>query len=90
MTIKPELMETLRKKRAKISQHIAPEKLSTMHAKGMLSARERIDALFDAGTFQEVGMHARHNAVHLACHGPVDLQARVAELAHAGKDEKAI
>ena len=64
MTIKPELMETLRKKRAKISQHIAPEKLSAMHAKGMLSARERIDALFDAGTFQEVGMHARHNAVH--------------------------
>ena len=69
MTIKPELMETLRKKRAKISQHIAPEKLSAMHAKGMLSARERIDALFDAGTFQEVGMHARHNAVHFGMEG---------------------
>ena len=64
MTIKPELMETLRAKRKKITQHVKPAKLEEMHAKGVLSARERIDALFDPSTFQEVGMHAEHHAVY--------------------------
>ena len=41
MTIKPELIETLRNKRKRIIQHTSPEKLQSMHAKGMLSARER-------------------------------------------------
>ena len=48
MTIRPELIETLRKRRAGITQHIKPEKLQAIHAKGALSARERIDLLFDA------------------------------------------
>ena len=69
MTIKPELIEILRKKREHITCHIAPEKLEAMHAKGLLSAHERIDALFDEGTFQELGMHARHNAVHFGMEG---------------------
>ena len=64
MTIKPELIETLRNKRERIIQHIPSEKLETMHQKGMLSARERIDTLFDEGTFQETGLHARHKALH--------------------------
>ncbi|MBK8400600.1 acyl-CoA carboxylase subunit beta [Propionivibrio sp.] len=64
MTIKPELIENLRKRREKISQHVSPEKLESLHAKGLLSARERINELFDEGTFQEVGMHAKHHAVH--------------------------
>lgn len=64
MTIKPELIETLREKRKHITHNIKPEKLEAMHAKGLLSARERINTLFEDGTFQEMGMHARHNAVH--------------------------
>ena len=63
MTIKPELIETLRKRREKIENHISPEKLDALHAKGLLSARERIIGLFDEGTFQELGMHAKHHAV---------------------------
>ena len=69
MTIKPELIETLRQKREHIKNHITPAKLKVLHDKGLLSARERIDALFDAGTFQELGMHARHNAVHFGMEG---------------------
>ena len=69
MTIKPELIETLRKKRKHITNNIKPEKLETMHAKGLLSARERINTLFEEGTFQEMGMHARHNAVHFGMEG---------------------
>lgn len=64
MTIKPELIVNLRKKRENIVEHVSPEKLEALHAKGLLSARERINELFDDGTFQEVGMHAKHHAVH--------------------------
>ena len=69
MTIKPELLDLLRRRREKIINHIKPEKLEAMHAKGVLSARERIDTLFDAGTFQEIGMHAEHHAVHFGMEG---------------------
>ena len=69
MTIKPELIATLRKKRERITEHISPEKLEALHAKGLLSARERIDTLFDPGTFQEVGMHAKHHAVYFGMEG---------------------
>lgn len=64
MTIKPELLDTLRSKRKTVTQHVSAEKLKHMHEKGMLSARERIHTLFDADTFQETGMHARHKALH--------------------------
>ena len=45
MTIKPELLDLLRRRREKIINHIKPEKLEAMHAKGVLSARERIPKL---------------------------------------------
>lgn len=69
MTIKPELLETLRKKRTRLTQHITPEKLNALHAKGMLSARERLATLFDPETFQETGLHASHRAVHFGMKG---------------------
>ena len=31
------------------------------HARGLLTARERLDRLFQRGTFQESGMHAHHD-----------------------------
>ena len=64
MTIRPELIERLRDKRKSITEHIPSEKLEIAHSKGMLSARERIATLFDPGTFQETGLHARHKALH--------------------------
>jgi acetyl-CoA carboxylase carboxyltransferase component len=69
MAIPPAAMETLRKRRAAITQNISPEKLAALHARGILSARERIDALFAEGTFQELGMHAHHNAVSFGMDG---------------------
>ncbi|MCM8596847.1 acyl-CoA carboxylase subunit beta [Accumulibacter sp.] len=64
MTIRPELIERLREKRTRLIDHLSPEKLDALHAKGLLSARERLDALFEEGTFQELGLHAAHAAVH--------------------------
>ena len=63
MTISNDAMALLQKRRARITHHISDEKLAVMHGKGMLSARERVEALFVEGTFQELGMHAHHNAV---------------------------
>jgi len=40
------------------------ERLAKRRDKGQMSARERIDALFTEGTFQEIGMHVRHNGSH--------------------------
>ena len=64
MTIKPELIERLRTKRQKLTHNVSAEKLDALHAKGLLSARERLDALFVEGSFQEFGLHAAHAATH--------------------------
>lgn len=69
MTIQTEAMNTLHTRRARIIQNISAEKLAALHAKGMLSARERVNTLFADGTFQELGMHAHHNAVSFGMAG---------------------
>ncbi|APW47076.1 acyl-CoA carboxylase subunit beta [Rhodoferax antarcticus] len=69
MTLSLEAMNTLRRRREKIIQNISPEKLAALHAKGMLSARERVNILFLDGSFQELGMHAHHNAVSFGMAG---------------------
>ena len=63
MTISSEAMSLLHSRREKITHNISPEKLAALHAKGVLSARERVETLFDDGTFQEIGKHAHHSAV---------------------------
>ncbi len=69
MTIRPELIEKLRARRARLTQNVSPEKLEALHAKGLLSARERLDVLFEEGTFQELGLHAAHAATHFGMDG---------------------
>ena len=64
MTIRPELIELLRTKRKKLTHNVSAEKLDALHAKGLLSARERLDALFVEGSFQEFGLHAAHANTH--------------------------
>jgi len=69
MPIRTELIEQLRARRASLTQNIGEDKLAALHAKGLLSARERIDALCENGTFQELGLHAAHNATHFGMIG---------------------
>jgi len=64
MTLRPELLEHLRRRRRDIAAGGGAEKVAQRRAQGLLSARERLDALFQPGTFQEIGMHVRHNARH--------------------------
>ena len=37
------------------------KKIEDQHSRGKLTARERMDQLFDEGTFVELGMFARHD-----------------------------
>ena len=59
-----ELTESLREKREKIHQMAGTEEVARQHKAGKLTARERIDLLFDKGTFLEIGILAHHQSSH--------------------------
>ncbi len=50
-----EQLETLRKLRAQARQGGGAERIAQQHARGKLTARERLDLLLDPGSFQEIG-----------------------------------
>ena len=50
-----EKLEELRKRRALAEAGGGEERRAKQHAEGKLSARERLELLFDEGTFAEVG-----------------------------------
>jgi propionyl-CoA carboxylase beta chain len=56
-------MSDLEERRARISLGGGQDKIDKRHSKGQLTARERLEVLFDPDTFVEFGMHAEH-----ACH----------------------
>ena len=57
MTVESSLLEELRRRRETILAGGGEEKLAARREKGLLSARERLLALFQPGTFQEFGAH---------------------------------
>ncbi|HTO02851.1 MAG TPA: acyl-CoA carboxylase subunit beta [Opitutus sp.] len=61
MPISPLLLEELHQRRAAASTGGGAEKIAARKAKGLLTARERVDALFQPGSFLESGMHAQHD-----------------------------
>jgi methylmalonyl-CoA carboxyltransferase large subunit len=52
----------LQRRRQIIEQGGGPERLEKQRAQGKLTARERVEALVDSGSFQESGAFARHRA----------------------------
>jgi len=60
MTISPKLLEELERRREEARLAGGQDKIDKRHAKGLLTARERLEAFFEPGTFQEFGMHAQH------------------------------
>jgi propionyl-CoA carboxylase beta chain len=60
MAIDPKLIEELKKRRQVAREAGGADKIAARHAKGLLSARERLEVFFERGTFQEFGMHAEH------------------------------
>jgi acetyl-CoA carboxylase carboxyltransferase component len=66
------LMETFAEKRRIILQMGGAEKLARQQRECKLNARERIDLLFDKGTFQEIGMFAHSDRPEMAERTPAD------------------
>lgn len=54
----------LRAKRCAILQGGGEERIEKQHAAGKLTARERLQLLVDANSFQEIGAFARHRATY--------------------------
>ncbi|APT84263.1 acyl-CoA carboxylase subunit beta [Corynebacterium aquilae] len=59
-----ERLEQLHKRIHEVELGGGQAKLDKQHDKGKMTARERIDALIDEGTFQETGMFATHRTTH--------------------------
>ena len=61
MAINKALLDELEKKRAIARAGGGEDKLKARRDKGLMTARDRLDALYQTGTFQEWGMHADHD-----------------------------
>jgi len=59
-------------RREKMKQMGGKERVAKQHARGRLTARERIDKLLDPGSFWELGMHAHAVEPELAKVSPAD------------------
>jgi acetyl-CoA carboxylase carboxyltransferase component len=60
----PQLVEELQQKRAKFAEGGGNAEIEKQKAAGKLTARERLDLLFDKGTFIETGGLANHHSLH--------------------------
>lgn len=69
MPIRPELLKELEERRRRAMDPADDGKVAQRHAKGQLTARERLDHLFAAGTFQEFGLHVQHATRHFGMAG---------------------
>ena len=61
MAISKTLSDELEKRRKIALDGGGAKKAEDRHAKGRMTARERLGGLFSEGTFQEFGLHAQHN-----------------------------
>ena len=59
----PSTMQELERRRADARAGGGEKRVAAQHAKGKLTARERLDVLLDEGSFEEVDMFVEHNCV---------------------------
>jgi len=71
MTPFAELLDDMRKRREAILDGGGADKLAARHEKGLMTARDRLDALFQPGTFQETGTYIQHSARHFGMESKV-------------------
>ena len=60
MNIRQDLLDDLFKRRKNLQLGGGAERIEKQRGKGCLTARDRLDSLFDFDTFQEWGMHVEH------------------------------
>ncbi|MFZ5806928.1 MAG: acyl-CoA carboxylase subunit beta [Verrucomicrobiota bacterium] len=61
MPIAKKLLDELESRRKEILQSAGEDKIKQRHEKGVLTARERLEKLFQSGSFQEFNTHAKHH-----------------------------
>jgi acetyl-CoA carboxylase carboxyltransferase component len=66
-----ELIAQLEAKRSAALAGGGPERIQKQHESGKLSARERLERLFDAGSFVELDMFVEHRCTQLGMHKTV-------------------
>ncbi len=59
-----EKIAALKQKEDKIKEMGGAARIEKQHAKGKLSARERVDLLFDPGTFREIDQFVKHRSTN--------------------------
>ena len=59
-----ERLEALAAERERVALGGGEAKIAKQHAKGRLTARERVDVFVDEDTFRETGMFAKHRTTH--------------------------
>ncbi|HYP09097.1 MAG TPA: acyl-CoA carboxylase subunit beta [Bryobacteraceae bacterium] len=64
-----EKIDDLRARREKVLQGGGVDKLDKHRKQGKLTARERVDALADPGSFVEIGLFAKHRATQFGMEG---------------------
>ncbi|MBT8044562.1 MAG: acyl-CoA carboxylase subunit beta [Verrucomicrobiae bacterium] len=64
MAIDKALLDKLHDRRKEALLGGGQERIDKRHAKGQLTARERLDAFFDQGSYIEFGMHAHHSCTN--------------------------
>ncbi len=69
MPIQKSLLDELEKRRAAARLGGGADKIDARRKKGVMTARDRLGALIQAGTFQEWGMHADHDCHHFGMEG---------------------
>src|SRR5215470_18646883 len=64
-----QLTGDLRQRKERLRQGGGPERLAKQKEQGKLTARERVAALVDAGSFEEIGLFAQHRQVNFGLAG---------------------
>jgi len=64
MAISKALLEDLQERREKVLVGGGKDKIEARHKKGLMTARDRLDGLFQPGTFLEFGMHVEHSCTN--------------------------
>jgi propionyl-CoA carboxylase beta chain len=71
MPIAKHLLEDLKRRRETAINGGGADKIDERHKKGLMSARDRLNNLFETETFLEFGMHARHTGILFGLQGKV-------------------
>ncbi len=64
MPIDPSLIEKLEKRQQEARLAGGQDKIDKRHEKGLMTARDRVNNLYEADTFQEFAMHAQHQSTN--------------------------